>query len=100
VEGDDLNLVAAGAALAVGIVDCHHGAVFDPGSVLRVGARQRQRDPDLDRLLLCARARGAEHARKSEDGSGAERTAWVSPQLHGFASLMGSASARASRQTP
>ena len=67
VEDHGLDLVARDPAFRIGFVDRDLEAVLDLRGVIGVGARERQRDAELDGLLLRLQAGNARHARQGRD---------------------------------
>ena len=73
VEHRDLELVAAGAARGVDLVDGHQGAVLDARRRVGVGARQRQSDADGDGLVFRPRRLRAGRHGEGSQGDRAKR---------------------------
>ena len=80
VEHGHVQLVAAGAALAVHVIDRHHRAVLDAGCRIGIGARQRQLDADGDGLVLRVRRH---EAGRSGEGHGAQGRQHELSAMHG-----------------
>src|SRR5262249_41051950 len=90
VVSDDLDLVARDAALGVRFVDGDLETVLDLAGVVRVGTSERQRDAELDGLLLSLGGDEAAGSRKrghARDGGNVEGTARMLGLLHGLTSL-------------
>ena len=90
VEDHRVDLVARDPAFRIGFVDRDLEAVLDLRSVIGVSAREGERDPELDGLLLRVQAGNARYARQGRDARDRgeiEGPARMSGLFHGFLSL-------------
>ena len=87
VIGHYLDLVAGDATLGISLVDGDLESVLDFASIVRVGARQRQGNAELDRLLLSLRGDDAARSRQRHDTGESDKiegTARLLGLLHGL----------------